>query len=81
MIYPVLTEFEWGIAGIIGIIILVCGIMYIIRENREEETTYHDCANDEEFNKYIEEETKKVHEFYDKVKADYEKKYGRPLGK
>lgn len=33
MIYPVLTEFEWGVAGIIGIIILIVGIRAIAKDS------------------------------------------------
>lgn len=33
MIYPVLTEFEWGIAGIIGIIILIAGIRVFVKDS------------------------------------------------
>ena len=32
MIYPVLTEFEWGIAGLIGIAILIWGLRAIAKD-------------------------------------------------
>lgn len=76
MIYPVLTDFEWGIAGIISIVILVFGIRSIVRESRSA-TKPHDYAHDEEFQKDIEEESAKVHEYYNKVRADWEKQHGR----
>ena len=75
MIYPVLTEFEWGMAGLLGIAVLIWGLRAIAKENQKPEP--HDYAHDEEFQKDIEEESAKVHEYYNKVKADWEKQYGR----
>ena len=60
MIYPIMTEFEWGIAGIIGIIIMIVGIRAIARENRKPES--HDYAHDEEFQKRMDEERRKFDE-------------------
>ena len=61
MIYPVLTEFEWGIAGIIGIIILIVGIRAITRENPKPEP--HDYAHDEEFRNRMDEERREFDEW------------------
>ncbi len=76
MIYPVLTEFEWGIAGIIGIIILVFGIRSIARESRDT-VKPHDYAHDKAFQRYIDKESAKVEEYYQKAKSDWEKEHGR----
>lgn len=78
MIYPIMTEFEWGIAGIIGIIIMIVGIRSIVGENRKPEP--HDYAHDEAFQKEMDEESAKVEAYYNKVKADWEERYGRPWG-
>jgi hypothetical protein len=61
MIYPILTEFEWGIAGIISIIIVIVGIRAIRRENREPEP--HDYVHDEEFQKRMDEEQRRFNEW------------------
>ena len=77
MIYPILTEFEWGIAGIIGIIILIFGIRSIVKEERGT-VMPQDYVYDEAYQKRIEEESSKVEEYVKKVKADWEKEYNRP---
>lgn len=76
MIYPILTEFEWGIAGIVGIIILVFGIRSIVREGRKPETKEDNARVKEEFRRHCDEETRKAKEF----KAEFEKKwYGKTV--
>ncbi len=65
-----------GFAG--GIVAIILFVVWAIKDYREHKPVKpHDYAHDKEFQKYIEEESAKVDEFYNKVKADWEKKYGR----
>ncbi len=78
MIYPVLTEFEWGIAGIIGIIILIVGIRAIVREEREAAPKPPSDAEREANRRRTDEITSEVKANIDRVKSDWEKRYGQP---
>ena len=65
-----------GLSG--GIAVIIMAVVWSIRYSRDNKPVKpHDYAHDEEFQKYIEEESAKVHEYYNKVKADWEKEYGR----
>lgn len=75
MIYPVLSDFDWFVVGMIAIWVLIWGIKSIVRESRPSKP--HDYAHDEEFHKRMEEEQAKVDEYYNKIKTDWEKRNGR----
>ena len=65
-----------GLSG--GIAVIIMAVVWSIRYFCDKKPAKpHDYAHDEEFQKYIEEESAKVHEYYNKVKADWEKEYGR----
>ena len=62
-----------------GIVVLILLVVWLIKYHRENKPRKpHDYAHDKEFQKYIDEESAKVEKYVDQVKADWEKKYGRP---
>ena len=63
MIYPVMTGFEWGIVGIISIIVLIWGIRVIVRESQTPESKEDDGQWMEHFKNYCDEESRKLEEY------------------
>lgn len=71
MIYPELTEFEWGIAGLIGIVILIWGLRAIAKDTTKQEGK--DCgADSRELKKRYEEAERKARVRSETLGTDYE---------
>ncbi len=77
MIYPVLTEFEWGIAGIIGIIIMIAGIRAIVREEKDAAPKPPSDKEKEASRRRTDEIVSGVSADIDRVKAEWEANTGR----
>lgn len=61
MIYPAMTELEWGIVGIISIIVLIWGIRVIVHESQTPEPQKEDEEQwMDHFKSYCDEETRKL---------------------
>lgn len=63
MIYPAMTAVEWGVVGIISIIVLIWGIREIVHESQTPETKEDDGQWMERFKNYCDEESRKLEEY------------------